>query len=322
MHVLIVDDSASIRAYLAQLAINFGLKPIMAVDGSDALNKYREFRPAVILLDVDMPGISGLDVARAIRADERLADSTDWTPIIFLTGLATDEQLAKGIEAGGDDYLVKPVSEIVLSAKIEAMRRIQALRKRLIAVTEDLAAANRKLHLLAIVDGMTGIANRRHLDEQLELEWRRAVRQDNEISFMMIDVDHFKQYNDAYGHQQGDDCLKRVAQLLADCARRPGDLAARYGGEEFAIMLPCTPAYGAGHVAIMVQKGIVALQIDHKASSVCDVVTASIGVATVRPKEFVGTLAGFTELADHALYEAKRAGRNRVVSSGNLQNSN
>lgn len=280
--------------------------------------RYAEAHPDVILLDVEMPGMSGLDVARAIRSEESQRGALDWTPIIFLTALANDEQLARGIDAGGDDYLVKPVSEIVLSAKIAAMRRIRELRNQFLQLTKELEAANRQLHALTVLDGLTGLSNRRHLDEQFELEWRRAYRANDELSFMMIDVDHFKLYNDTYGHQQGDDCLRRVAALLGGSVRRPGDVAARYGGEEFALLLPSTPAHGAGHVALLIQKGIKALQIEHKASSVCGFVTASIGVATVRPREFAGAPKDFAEAADKALYEAKRGGRNKVVSSGNL----
>jgi len=319
MNILIVDDSAAIRAYLTQLACSFGLTPRLAANGHEALEKYEHEKPDFILLDVDMPGISGLDVARRIRSNEQENGRSDWTPIIFLTGLATDEQLAKGIEAGGDDYLVKPVSELVLSSKIAAMRRLQSLRSQLLAVTSELETANRKLHALTVVDALTGIANRRHLDTQMEQEWRRARRQGEDMSFLMIDVDHFKQYNDTYGHQQGDECLRQVAALLAKCVRRPGDLVARYGGEEFAVLLPNTPSYGAGHIALLIQRGIVGLNLEHKASSVGNFVSVSIGAVTIQPHEFEGTLADFAKLADLALYEAKHNGRNRVVSSGNIQ---
>jgi diguanylate cyclase (GGDEF)-like protein len=318
MKLLIVDDSESILAYLEKLATTLGLEPIPANSGSTALSLYREHKPDFILLDVEMPGMSGLDVAREIRDGESKSGSAEWTPIIFLTGLASDQQLASGIEAGGDDYLVKPVNPVVLSSKIQAMRRIQGLRQNLLTVTNQLEAANRKLQGLAATDGLTGLSNRRHLDEHLETEWRRAAREGQELSFMMVDVDFFKKYNDAYGHLQGDECLRRVASSLKESVRRPGDIVARYGGEEFAILLPNTPASGGGHVALLAQKRVAAMQIEHKASEASQYVTVSIGVATLTPKTLGESLETLTEQADQALYQAKRLGRNRVFSAGNL----
>jgi diguanylate cyclase (GGDEF)-like protein len=313
MRILIVEDSTPIRLYLAKSIADLGIDCIQAKSGEEAFAGYRQGNPDVILLDIELPDMSGFDIARIIRAEESRTDRSDWTPIIFLTGMASDESLAAGIAAGGDDYLVKPVSAVVLAAKITAMQRIRHMREQLLEVTRQLEAANLKLHALAAADGLTGLANRRHLDEQLDREWRRAHREDNAISVIMIDVDHFKAFNDTYGHQHGDDCLRRVAGALGQGARRPGDLAARYGGEEFAVVLPTTPSEGARLVAAGIKNAIAALGIEHSNSSAANHVTASLGVATAFPKQFASDQAALLKLADQALYEAKHRGRNRVV---------
>ena len=165
---------------------------------------------------------------------------------------------------------------------------------------------------LSRLDGLTQIANRRTFDEHLQKEWRRAQRSGAPISVVLADVDHFKKFNDTYGHLAGDDCLRKVAQVFETALRRPGDLPARYGGEEFVAVLPATDHEGAGHVAERIRKLLEELQIAHEASSVADHVTASLGAATMHPLENTGP-KDLVAMADEALYEAKQAGRNRVT---------
>jgi diguanylate cyclase (GGDEF)-like protein len=284
---------------------------VHARDGASGLEMFKADRPDLVLLDIIMPGLSGFDVARRIR---QLEQNGDWTPIIFLTARASDEDMAHGVEVGGDDYLVKPVSEVVLRAKVRAMQRIAQMRYSLIVLTRKLDDANRELTRLSSVDGLTGIANRRHFDDTLLREWRRAARSKGRLALLAADVDFFKQFNDGYGHQAGDECLKAVAGALASVLKRPSDLVARYGGEEFFAILPDTDAEGALRVAEAMRAAVQALAIPHEFSPLGPVVTASFGVAARSAEP--GQDSAFVSLlkdADSTLYQAKRAGRNRVL---------
>jgi diguanylate cyclase (GGDEF)-like protein len=190
--------------------------------------------------------------------------------------------------------------------------RNEALERQVARRTVQLAEANRRLEQLAASDGLTGIANHRVFEEHLQREWLRAQREGTELSLLMLDVDFFKAYNDALGHQQGDDCLRKVAAVAAEHAARPGDLAARYGGEEFAVVLPATGAAGAQAVAEEIRTSLAALAVAHPASPVSARLTVSIGIATRRPGR--GEEAGsLVSAADAALYRAKREGRDRSV---------
>ena len=170
--------------------------------------------------------------------------------------------------------------------------------------------ANAMLAQLASRDGLTGLANRRSFDEKLDSEWRRALRLQQPLALLMLDVDHFKLYNDSYGHLGGDDCLRRVSAAIGSHIARPGDLAARYGGEEFAVILPNTDATGASNLASRIRESVVALGLIHPQSSL-QRVTISVGVAVVVPEQ--GQLpAALVSLADQALYQAKSLGRDRI----------
>ncbi len=177
--------------------------------------------------------------------------------------------------------------------------------------TEELQIANERLEELSRVDGLTGIANRRSLDEELDREWKRMLRMKQPLSVILSDIDHFKLYNDTYGHQQGDECLVEVAKALKASVNRPGDLAARYGGEEFCIVLPETDLNGATQIAELVRQNIRALRLPHKSSEVSDIITMSLGVATLIPDRD-GQPGVLLEAADRALYQAKGNGRDRV----------
>jgi diguanylate cyclase (GGDEF)-like protein len=177
---------------------------------------------------------------------------------------------------------------------------------------KDLQTANQTLRRLAALDGLTQIANRRRFDEQMNLEWRRMSREKSALSLIMCDIDHFKLYNDAYGHQMGDDCLRAVAQAIGNSLRRPADLVARYGGEEFGVILPATDAEGALRVARDIQKRIEELGVAHKTSPVAPHVTLSLGLATMVPRTDLPP-EQLVESADRALYQAKAQGRNRIV---------
>jgi diguanylate cyclase (GGDEF)-like protein len=180
-----------------------------------------------------------------------------------------------------------------------------------LALLEDLKKANDILRKTSAIDGLTGLANRNSFEEFIEREWGRAARNQKPISLVMLDIDHFKAYNDNYGHQEGDDCLKKVASVLAKSATRSADIAARYGGEEFIVVLPDTDSRGAVEVAEKLRIAVEMLSVPHSHSPTASVVTASIGVASLVPDRSMD-YSRLVKSADAALYAAKRDGRNRV----------
>jgi len=310
LKVLVVEDSKVTLKAICNYLENMEIQPLTAETGKDALEVYRSERPDIILLDGRLPDIDGFEVAREIRAMEK---KKDWTAIIFLTSMTKDEDLARGIDAGGDDYLMKPISEIVLKAKVIAMRRLVEMQRSLLDLTYKLNVANKELQLLSATDGLTGLSNRRMYDELSLREWRRCERMKKPFSLVMVDVDFFKLYNDNYGHQAGDECLKAVAAQMVRAAPRPGDLVARYGGEEFVFALGETDADGAKWVANLLRQRIEDLNMPHVKSKLKRV-TVSCGVASVMPNDKL-SLETLLQTADYALYRAKKQGRNRVESA-------
>lgn len=311
MKILVVDDSRTIRASLAALLSRMGHQVIDAENGQQALEVYARERPDLLLVDVMMPVLDGYEAAKQLRREH----PEDWVPIIFLSSMEADQDLDRAIEAGGDDYLVKPVSFVVLNAKIRALHRLESMRRKLMGLTSELADANRTLEAMARMDGLTGIANRRHFDSYLPTELSRSARSRAPLSLVLIDIDHFKSYNDHYGHPAGDACLKQVATVLREATRRTADLAARYGGEEFAMVLPETPQEGALEVAKGIAERLARLEIAHARSPTRGVITLSQGIATCKPGQQVDC-EHLIQHADKALYQAKEQGRNRFLVFG------
>ena len=311
MKALVIDDALMSATLICHLLRKMGIEAISADDGQAGIELFKEQRPDVVLLDANMPGLDGYGVAKRIRQLER---DGEWTPIIFLTSRSSDEDLQLGIEVGGDDFLVKPVSEVVLNAKVRAMQRIAQMRYSLVVLTRRLDEANKELTRLSSVDGLTGISNRRQFDESLAREWARSLRSAAPLSLLMCDVDYFKQYNDLYGHQAGDECLIAVARVLQSRVKRPADVAARYGGEEFAIVLPDTDKDGAISVAETVREGIAELKMRHEGAKI-GMLSISIGVASVIATREGSAAEMLLAAADAALYAAKQKGRNRVESA-------
>lgn len=305
--VLVVDPSAANRALICEcLAQLPEVQPIAAASGAEAISVFRQASPSLVLLDIALPDTPGLTVAREMRSMERAIQHlglTRWTPIVFLSTVMDEEILAQGILAGGDDFLYKPVSEIVLLAKVRAMLRIAAMQK-------ELHETHRKLREISFLDGLTEIPNRRHFDETLMTEWKRCIRLRSPISIIVADVDFFKQFNDIYGHQAGDSCLRAIASSLNESLFRVEDVVARYGGEEFAAILPGTDSPGAEAVAERMCRSTRELCIPHE-KGIGGFVSCSFGVATAQPT--TDSLAmELLKSADANLYKAKHAGRNQV----------
>ncbi len=239
-------------------------------------------------------------------------------PVIALCANSSPEVLQMAFAYGANDFLERPVRPYELLSRVRSALKMKyegdqrrAREKELLEVSRQLADLNTVLNRLSLIDSLTGIANRRCFDQSLKQEWRRCYRNHSSLSVVLIDIDFFKRYNDAYGHQAGDECLNRVAQCVRGCLRRPGDLSARYGGEEFVVVLPDTDGEGALHVARTVSATVQGICIPHGHSPISDRVTVSQGVASVIPRLDMEPHQ-LIEAADRALYEAKRAGRNAI----------
>jgi diguanylate cyclase (GGDEF)-like protein len=297
MKILLVEDSATLRHAMCQYISEAGHETVVAQSGEEALQMLEDTPVDLIIMDVEMPGLDGFETTRLIR--EWLGGH--WVPIIFLSGKDEDYSYRDGIEAGGDDYLIKPISPVIIKAKIRAMARIAEMR-------DQLKHLNAELAVLSQLDSLTQILNRRTFSELAEHEWLLAVRHQSPTSVLMIDVDHFKPYNDHYGHPAGDECLKTVTQAMKACLHRPADLLGRFGGEEFIALLPNTDSTGAERVAQCINKSVRALQLEHKFSPAGSVVTVSIGGATCNYTTG-HRLEEVIKSADRALYKAKHSGR-------------
>jgi len=276
-------------------------------DSDQALQMVRETWPSLILLDTTQQDTNGIELTRIIRAWELTridAGISPWTPIVFLSSVTDEDTLAQGILAGGDDFLCKPVSEVVLLAKVRAMLRI-SIRQ------QEICEVHRQLKETANVDGLPGIPNRGHFDDPLAIEWKRCIRNETPLSIVLSDVDFFKQFNDIYGHQAGDFCLKAVASSLSESLFRVEDIVARYGGEEFVAILPGTDASGAYAVAERMRQSARELCIPHE-RGIDGRVSCSFGVASTHPSTDMAP-QHLVKTADTSLYAAKRAGRNRVM---------
>jgi diguanylate cyclase (GGDEF)-like protein len=309
MKVLLVDDTLTERLILVSYLKKMGHEVITGTNGEEAVTLFQEQTPDLVLLDVIMPVLDGYSATRRIRGL-----GGEWIPIIFLSAKNNPADIAEGINAGGDDYLTKPINHMVLTAKMQAMQRIGAMRKNLLDISSELEEANKKLLRLANMDGLTGLANRRHLDQVLDQEIRRMARSRKHISFIMADIDYFKIYNDHFGHLSGDDCLKTVAATLQKIPGRPADLVARYGGEEFCVILPETDLQNGFAIAEKLRDAVESLHITQAPGVKSGHITVSFGVASCVPE--VGySPATLVKEADRALYKAKRDGRNQVQSS-------
>lgn len=298
--VLIVDDEPANLDMLRRRLLRQGYSVEIAASAAEAEPMVTEHTPDIILLDIMMPRVSGLEYLARLRGDPR----TRLTPIIMISTITDTENIVTAIQDGANDYVSKPINLDVLLARMQTQLKMAAL-------VQNLETQMRLLTTLAAVDDLTGVYNRRSMLDALDVEMNRGRRSGRALSFLMLDIDHFKRLNDEHGHPVGDQVLREFA-ARARKAMRPTDLVCRYGGEEFGVILPETEAphaEAAGErlrLAICETPFVVA---DKQIS-----VTVSAGVASV-PATYAGDLAHLIESADQALYQAKRSGRNRVCSA-------
>ena len=292
--LLLVDDQP-INIQVMYQAFAGDYQVFMATGGAQALQICHENPPDLVLLDVVMPDMDGFEVCTRLKAEE----ATRHIPVIFVTAHSDQAQETHGLSLGAVDFIAKPINPAVVRARVKTHLTLK--------FQSDL------LRRLVFLDGLTGVFNRRYFDQQLGMEWGRSARGNSPLSLILLDVDCFKPYNDRYGHQAGDDCLRALASTLKGALKRPADLVARYGGEEFVCVLPDTPFDDAMAIAQELEQSVRRLQMPHESSTVTKWVTISLGVASRGD----GTQAqdggqALLKLADAQLYEAKQTGRGRA----------
>ncbi len=320
--ILIVDDCLDNLELLSTILIVHGYEIEQTDRGNLVLEAAKVQSPDLILMDISMPEMDGFQVCQRLKAEPDTQD----IPIIFVSALKETNSKIKAFEYGGNDYITKPfqVEEVIarvsnqlqinrlkLELKAKNARLEQELLKRQ-SIEKELLNLNQQLRKLAALDGLTQIANRRVFDECLTREWQRGQREKATLSLILCDIDYFKLYNDSFGHQAGDLCLKKVAQAILNTVNRPADLVARYGGEEFAVILPQTPAKNALQVAETIRLQIKQLYLSHPESLVSDYISLSLGVTCIIPQAKY-TKKQLLIAADKALYQAKKQGRDRAI---------
>lgn len=310
-NLLIVDDDVTVIQVLAKALAGVG-SVRYALNGADALRLAESDPPDVILLDAHMPGMSGFEVLEAIRSNPNLED----IPAICITSHSSQEMEEEGLAKGAADFIAKPFNPAIVAARVKTQLRLKR--------------ALDKLRQLSSTDALTGVANRRELDETLQQECKRALRSQLPLSVLLLDVDYFKTFNDTYGHAAGDEALIAVANAMLEATNRPADLVARYGGEEFSVVLPGTDGSGALSVATKLMQRIREKQVPHSGSP-SGLLTVSIGIAYLDPKanewgesteslranstsvEALDVPSTLLKIADQALYSAKQTGRSKAV---------
>lgn len=293
--ILIIEDGELNRKVLTD-----ALQDIYVLDaissGKDAIKKIREFRPHLILLDIILPDINGFDVLKQVKETHDLKD----IPVIIITGLDNDQDEEKGLSMGAVDYIRKPFNSFLVKARVNT--HIQITKQMLM------------IEKLSFYDALTCLPNRRKFDYHVEYEWHRAIRKKSFIGFLMMDLDNFKNYNDHYGHAQGDEMLRGVAEVLRNTLNRSTDIPCRWGGEEFAVLIPETNPEELLLIAEKIRAEIEVLKVPSIRTNEATRITISIGAGCMVPRQNE-LLGEFIQNVDRLLYKAKNGGKNQVQSA-------
>lgn len=302
--ILVVDDQPANLKILLSFLKDHQFEIRIADSGERTLQILKTYQPDIILLDVMMPGINGFETCRQIKRNQNTAD----IPIIFITALNSIEDKVSGFEAGGVDYITKPFQQIEVLTRINTHVTLRRKEQELQKALDEVTRQQQLLKKLSITDDLTGLYNRRHLNTILRQEFQRSKRHNHDLSSLMLDLDHFKQVNDKYGHEFGDKVLREFAYVLEEFLRS-SDYAFRFGGEEFLLLLPETNIEGAMQVGEKIRLRMAREELTEK--HILATVLVSVGVASVHchhPKVCNDLIA----YADKALYTAKECGRNQV----------
>lgn len=318
--VLVVDDEESLREVVSEVLREEGHRVLTAASAEEALTLLDAQHCDLVITDIRMPGMSGIDLLQKIK--ERDAN----TQVIIITSHASFDTALTALRTGAYDYLIKPFEDLELIStvvnraleKVRLARENKMLLEAMRRYNEELEEVNGVLRELAIRDGLTGLYNHRYFQEMLAMEAARAQRHQRAFSLLFIDVDHFKKYNDTYGHPLGDRVLCQLGEILKSRLRK-SDMAARYGGEEFVLLLPETDEDGAMIVAENIRREIAQHPFPGRDACSNQAVTVSIGVAAF-PRDGISA-AGLLHKADQALYAAKYAGRNRTTRASALDSA-
>jgi diguanylate cyclase (GGDEF)-like protein len=307
MRILIADDDATSRLLLKAVASKLGHDCLVAEDGSRAWELLSTGDIDVLLTDWMMPGVAGPELCRRVR-DEL---SGHYVYIVMITGMANPEEVLEGMSAGADDYLIKPVDPFAVQTRLVAAQRVTLLHRQVVGFRTQLERANLELLGQSLTDPLTGLANRRRMEDDLARSHTRALRSGRPFCVALFDIDHFKRYNDHYGHLAGDAALRQVADCF-DGTTRAGEFTYRYGGEEFLVLMVDCDLDAATAGAERIRLTIDQAAIPHLARPTLPTrVTVSGGVACCVP-DSSSSVDDILQQADEALFEAKFAGRNRV----------
>lgn len=290
--ILVIEDSL-LNQHVIQNILQDKYTLARALTAREAFEMLPIFRPHLILLDIILPDADGFKVLETLKGNEENRN----IPVIIITGMDSEENEERGLMLGAVDYIKKPFKHGIVSARVNTQIRI--IRQM------------QTIEQLGMLDGLTGISNRRAFDMHLRFEWNRAIKEDIPLSMIMLDIDHFKEYNDTYGHPQGDIILQSIASILKSETKESSGRVFRYGGEEFSVILPTDSVGGAIHVAERIRNSVETARVRSLFSDVVTRVTVSAGVASVKPTPD-DQMHYLIELADQKLYQAKHDGRNRV----------
>jgi two-component system cell cycle response regulator len=300
--ILVVDDDPINRKAVAAALAKTGHEVVLGANGNEALARLREGRLDLIVMDVQMPGLGGREVCRIIKSTK----SFGFIPVILMTSSDDVQAKVEGLEIGADDFLLKPLNWLELSARVKSMLRLKTLQDELVNANERLRDVNEHLEELSTTDALMGIYNRLFFQKRISYEFQRTQRYSKPLSLLIMDLDHFKQINDQYGHLFGDLVLKQVAEMLRQTVRQV-DILARYGGEEIVVICPETDSKGAMILAERIRSSIEAREFGDEQQKTK--LTVSLGLVEV-PNEKIHDVSEMLRVADEALYRAKSAGRN------------
>ncbi|MDA3785598.1 MAG: diguanylate cyclase [Deltaproteobacteria bacterium] len=319
--ILVIADHLTSRSRLCQILNQAGYSNVLGADSEQqalaTLSSFLENQENkegtgagvdLIIVDLGDPEMAGVATFRKLKGASQTAE----IPVIMVTAASKGAPLVDALAQEDMDYVTRPVEQLELLSRVKKALQLKKEIEQRKELAQKLAEANKRVQGAALIDPLTGLANRRAFDDFLELEWRRCRRQQQNITLCQVDIDFFKSYNKNYGHSQGDACLKKVAAILLTIVKRPGDLVARYSGKEFALLLSATTDSGGCAVATRVMEAVAARNIPHAHSPISDRITLSCGVAMLVPKAATAVHDLLTQ-ANHALYQAKKMGHNRII---------